>query len=135
MLPFEDQVADYVKATGNRVLYRVTPVFVDMEMVARGVHMEAWSVEDSGKGVCFSVFVFNKQPGIVIDYKNGESHLAEENPAAGGTEYILNTNSHKFHRPDCGYAADIKAENRQDYNGSRDILVKQGYSPCGGCKP
>lgn len=135
MLPFEDQVADYVKETGNRVLYRVTPVFVGMEMVARGVHMEAWSIEDNGKGVCFSVFVYNKQPGIVIDYTNGDSRLADESLVQDSTEYILNTNSHKFHKPDCAYAGDIKEENRQVYKGSRDILIAQGYSPCGGCKP
>ena len=134
MLPFEDQVADYVKSTGNRVLYRVTPVFVDMEMVARGVHMEAWSIEDNGKGVCFSVFVYNKQPGIVINYLNGDSYLAETDEAES-EDYILNTNSHKFHKPDCGYAKDIKEENRQVYNGSRDLLIQQGYSPCGGCDP
>ena len=135
MLPFEDQVADYVKETGNRVLYRVTPVFVGMEMVARGVHMEAWSIEDNGKGVCFSVFVYNKQPGIVIDYTNGDSRLADDSLVQDSTEYILNTNSHKFHKPDCAYAGDIKEENRQVYKGSRDILIAQGYSPCGGCKP
>ena len=55
MLPFENKVAEYIKETGNRVLYRVTPVFLENEMVARGVHMEAWSIEDNGKGICFSV--------------------------------------------------------------------------------
>lgn len=77
MLPFENMVADYVKETNNHVMYRVTPVFVDNELVARGVRMEAYSVEDDGDGVCFDVFVFNIQPGIEIDYLTGESALAE----------------------------------------------------------
>lgn len=78
MLPFENMVADYVKETGNHVLYRVTPVFAETELVARGVQMEAFSVEDGGDGVCFNVFVFNVQPGVEIDYATGESWLAEE---------------------------------------------------------
>lgn len=81
MLPFENMVADYVRETGNHVLYRVTPLFAGMELVARGVQMEAWSVEDGGDGVCFNVFVFNVQPGIEIDYATGENWLAEEGAA------------------------------------------------------
>ncbi len=64
MLPFENQVADYVASTGNHVLYRVTPAFVDTELVARGVEMEAYSVEDQGRGVCFHVYCYNVQPGV-----------------------------------------------------------------------
>lgn len=77
MLPFENQVADYVDETDNHVLYRVTPVFEGTDLVARGVQMEAWSVEDQGAGVCFNVFVYNVQPGIVIDYATGESWREE----------------------------------------------------------
>ena len=73
MLPFENMVDDYVEDTGNHVLYRVTPVFQGEELVARGVQMEAFSVEDEGEGVCFNVYVYNVQPGIVIDYATGES--------------------------------------------------------------
>ncbi len=76
MLPFENMVADYVKETGNHVLYRVTPVFGGNNLVAFGVLMEAWSVEDGGDGVCFCVFCYNVQPGVVIDYINGNSRLA-----------------------------------------------------------
>ncbi|MCI9121371.1 MAG: DNA/RNA non-specific endonuclease [Oscillibacter sp.] len=75
MLPFENEVADYVEETGNHVLYRVTPVFVGTELVARGVQMEALSVEDGGDGVCFNVFAYNVQPGVEIDYATGESRL------------------------------------------------------------
>ena len=81
MLPFEDQVANYVRQTGNHVLYRVTPVYNGMDLVARGVQMEAMSVEDWGEGVCFNVYVYNAQPGVAIDYATGESWLTEEAPA------------------------------------------------------
>lgn len=77
MLPFENQVASYVRETNNHVLYRVTPRFTERNLVADGVLMEAYSVEDSGAGVSFCVFVYNVQPGIEIDYKTGESKLAE----------------------------------------------------------
>lgn len=74
MLPFENMVADYIKETNNHVLYRVTPIFKDDELVARGVLMEAKSVEDNGDGVTFCVYCYNVQPGIVIDYATGDSH-------------------------------------------------------------
>lgn len=72
MLPFENMVADYVKETGNHVMYRVTPIFVDDELLARGVHIEAESVEDGGDGIMFNVFCYNVQPGVVLDYTTGE---------------------------------------------------------------
>ena len=78
MLPFENLVADYVKETDNHVLYRVTPVFQGAELVARGVQMEAWSVEDGGADVCFNVYCYNVQPGVEIDYATGDNWLAEE---------------------------------------------------------
>ena len=73
MLPFENLVADYVKETENHVLYRVTPLFDGDNLVAHGVLMEGWSVEDEGEGVCFCVYAYNAQPGILIDYQTGES--------------------------------------------------------------
>ena len=73
MLPFENMVADYIKETNNHVLYRVTPVFVDFDLVARGVLMEAMSVEDDGEGICFNVFCYNCQPGVEIDYATGDN--------------------------------------------------------------
>ena len=126
MLPFEDEVADYVKETGNHVLYRVTPVFDGNNLVASGVQMEAESVEDSGAGVKFNVYCYNVQPGIGIDYATGDSWVdqkpvvdgepeASENIYASNagntpsgssdtteqTEYVINTNTGKFHKPDC----------------------------------
>ncbi len=135
MLPFENLVADYVKETDHHVLYRVTPIFNGDNLVADGVQMEAWSVEDEGEGVCFNVFVYNVQPGIEINYATGESWLSgESGPSVQGT-YILNTNSKKFHLPDCSGAASISEANRKDYSGSRSDLISQGYDPCGQCKP
>lgn len=75
MLDFENDIADYVKKTGNHVLYRVTPIFQESELVCRGVQMEALSVEDNGKGIKFNVFAYNAQPGVEIDYSTGKSKL------------------------------------------------------------
>ena len=135
MLPFENLVADYVKETDNHVLYRVTPVFEGQNLVAGGVQMEAWSVEDAGDGVCFNVYVYNVQPGITIDYATGESWQEGTEPSDGDVTYILNTNSHKFHYPDCAGAASMSDANRQEYTGSREDLIAQGYTPCGQCDP
>lgn len=76
MLPFENMVANYIQETGNHVLYRVTPIFEGDELVARGVLMEAKSVEDKGEGILFCVYVYNNQPGVQIDYSTGKSKLA-----------------------------------------------------------
>ncbi|WP_081675118.1 DNA/RNA non-specific endonuclease [Butyrivibrio sp. LC3010] len=75
MLPFEEQVMRYLDNSDNHVLYRITPYFKDKELLARGVEMEAYSVEDNGAAICFHVFVYNVQPGIVLDYKTGESEI------------------------------------------------------------
>lgn len=78
MLPFENAVDDYVEDTGNHVLYRVTPLFSGDDLVARGVLMEGYSVEDQGQGICFCVYCYNVQPGIGIDYATGDSWVEEE---------------------------------------------------------
>lgn len=77
MLPFENKVAEYIDDTNHHVLYRVTPIFEGNNLVASGVQMEAKSIEDNGKGVCFHVYVYNVQPGIIINYATGESSLKE----------------------------------------------------------
>ena len=77
MLPFEMEVMEYLDHSENHVLYRVTPYFKEEELLARGVEMEAYSVEDEGEGICFHVFVYNYQPGIVLDYEIGESWIEE----------------------------------------------------------
>ena len=143
MLPFENMVADYIKETDNHVLYEVTPVFEDDNLVASGVLMEAESVEDDGAGISFYVYVYNVQPGIEIDYVTGESREAEDTQTEAGTEngqaaeetYILNTNTMKFHDPDCASVGDMKASNTREYSGSREDVIQMGYDPCGRCRP
>lgn len=138
MLKFEDRVADYVKATDHHVLYRVTPVFEGDNLVATGLEMEAYSVEDCGKGVSFHVFVYNIQPGITIDYATGESWIddskTEENTEAEDG-YVLNTNTHKFHKENCESVRDIAGSNKEVYTGNREDLINMGYEPCKRCKP
>ena len=135
MLPFENLTADYIKETGNHVLYRVTPVFTGDELVARGVVMEAMSVEDKGDGVLFNVYCYNVQPGVTIDYATGDSALDGTTDEGEQVSYILNTNTKKFHLPSCPSVNEMKPEYRQEYDGSRTILEAQGYTPCGRCKP
>lgn len=173
MLPFENMVADYVKETDNHVLYRVTPIFTGDNLVADGVLMEGYSVEDEGEGICFCVYAYNVQPGITIDYATGDSWLSSEKgnsdsssggnsavsqsaadksgtqqaavqtesvketsaPVSTGTEYILNTNTKKFHYPSCSSVKQMKASNKKEYTGSRDDLIAQGYDPCKKCNP
>lgn len=137
MLPFENLIADYVKETGNHVIYRVTPVFEGNNLLSSGVQMEAKSVEDDGEGVCFNVYVYNVQPGIGIDYSTGESWLEESinTNASDGIEYVLNTKSKKIHLPLCSGAQNIKNENKTTSVKSREDLIKMGYVPCGECNP
>ena len=153
MLPFENMVADYVKETGNHVMYRVTPIFEGTNLVAHGVLMEAKSVEDNGEGIEFCVYVYNNQPGIIIDYRNGDSKLddgtsfptdtpeenPEENPGESTEEtstYIINKSTKKVHTEDCRYAKDIKEENKEVYVGILDDILTDGdFSACGTCKP
>lgn len=142
MLPFENMVADYIKETDNHVLYRVTPIFEGDHLVASGVQMEAKSVEDAGEGICFHIYAYNYQPGVVIDYATGDSYAAEEETTDGGgkeaqekTEYILNTNTRKFHLPSCSSVEKIQEANREIYRGKRKELIDQGYEPCKTCKP
>ena len=102
MLPFENMVADYIKETGFHVLYRVTPVFEGDDLLAKGVQMEAYSVEDQGEGICFHVFVYNVQPGIFIDYATGESRrsdVPETQQEAAQTLIRGNTRSKIYHCP------------------------------------
>lgn len=147
MLPYENMVSDYVKETDNHVLYQVTPIFVGDEFVARGVLMEAYSVEDSGAGVSFNIFCYNVQPGVTIDYQTGESKEnddtdivsettnSSENQQETDSEYIVNTNSKKFHTTDCGNVASIADKNKEVTNKSRDELISDGYAPAKCCNP
>ena len=161
MLPFENMVADYIQETNNHVLYRVTPIFEGNNLLANGVLMEGYSMEDKGAGVSYCVFAYNVQPGIEIDYATGESKLADgaqqeeqktatvtptpspepekQEPVTGSeasqADYILNTNTKKFHYPTCSSVNDMKEKNKQEFFGTRDETIALGYSPCGRCKP
>ncbi|MBR2742877.1 MAG: DNA/RNA non-specific endonuclease [Clostridia bacterium] len=163
MLPFENVVANYVKRTNNHVLYRVTPVFEGENLVASGVQIEALSVEDSGAGVMFNVYCFNVQPGVIIDYKTGDSTrdpnyvnpstAAGESEGAGGrpaaaqnpdesvvpdtsgADYIANKNTGVFHYPSCPSVGKMAEKNKVYLNGTREDAIAAGYRPCGSCKP
>ena len=138
MLKFEDLVADYVNETNYHVLYRVTPVFEGDNLVASGVEMEAYSVEDKGEGVSFHVFLYNVQPGITIDYATGESWLDDSKTTEDNEKtlnYVLNTNTHKFHKGNCESVRDIAGSNKEVYTGNREDLINMGYEPCKRCKP
>ena len=138
MLPFENLTADYIKETGKHVLYRVTPVFEGDNLVASGVLMEGESVEDDREAIQFCVYVYNVQPGIIIDYATGDSRLDD---GTGGSfqnarkTYVLNTNSKTFHKPDCGSVGKIKDSNKKTFVGTREEAIKNGYSPCKSCNP
>ena len=133
MLPFENMVADYVKETGNHILYRSTPIFEG----------------NNGDGICFNVYCYNVQPDISINYATGDSSFAgtqqteppkqteQSNPPAQNVEstYILNVNTKKFHYPSCSSVKQMSDKNKQTYTGSRDDLISQGYDPCKKCNP
>ena len=213
MLGIENRVYWYVKDTGNHVLYRVTPRYIGDDLLAVGVQMEAYSVEDRGKRLSLNMFCFNVQPGVLIDYKTGDNRLdpnyetsrsisAESDPEVGVNEvgqvandagqfasdagqvasdagqfandaeqgaddagqgatesgiqsgkkdinskenepyvpdekvtYIINTNSGRFHLPECQSVQDMKEKNRKEFFGTREELVDAGYKPCGRCNP
>ena len=152
MNALENMVGDYIKETGNHVRYRVTPVWTGDNLICDGLLVEAWSVEDDGEDICFCIYAYNVQPGIVIDYRTGDNY-AESGETPSQTDqkepsyaqyltdedvigdYVLNIKKKKFHLPDCQGVEDIAEENRKDYHGSRNELVEDGYVPCGGCKP
>ena len=156
MLPLENRVADYIRYSGHHVLYRVTPVFAGDDLLARGVVMEALSVEDEGKGLSFCVFAYNIQPGILINYADGSSQVDPEAQAAEPVRtmpvpeesetvqetgenfaytFILNTNSRKFHNPECSGVADMKEHNKKVSHESPEEIMSQEYKPCKRCHP
>lgn len=134
MLPFEDKVTEYINKTGNHVLYRITPEFTGNNLVADGVLMEAYSVEDKGKGICFNVYCYNVQPGIMINYATGDSSRYP-NCCPSTTSYTANKNTKKFHIPTCSSVGDMAEHNKWYFDGTRDQLIEQGYVPCKRCHP
>ena len=157
MLPFENMVADYIRETNNHVAYRITPVYDGSDLVATGVQMEAYSIEDAGEGICFNVFCYNVQPGVEIDYSTGESWANEGNKETTKKQtvasvettkkqvkttkqqnvvtgqYVLNTNTKKIHKTHCHHINKMNEANKKSYSGSLDSLYSQGYTTCGTC--
>lgn len=139
MLPFENLVADYVHETDHHVLYRVTPVFENSNLVASGVLMEAQSIEDDD--VLFCVYCYNVQPKVTIDYATGESHASEDtniqetSQSTGEQTYIVNENTKKFHLPSCSSVKDMNSGNKREFTGDRQELLDEGYSACKTCHP
>jgi DNA-entry nuclease len=148
MLPFENMIADYVKETGNHVIYRVTPIFKGNNLLASGVHLEGLSVEDNGEGICFNVYVYNVQPGIILDYATGANQLGKvpvstegdvsDDDNNGGDAiyaYVINKNTGVIHLPECASAKSMKPENKLESNDTLDHLLNEGYKVCGNCNP
>ncbi len=162
MLPYENRLFEYIKETGRHVLYRVTPIYDGVDAVARGVLMEAYSIEDEGSGIEFCTFCYNVQPGVSIDYSTGRTKRSknankevlasleygpqtviatkaqEEATYSTGkntAKYVLNTNTRRIHRPDCPSVKDISKRNKSTGTFSKKKLMSQGYEPCGECKP
>ncbi len=149
MSQFENKVKVYMKETGHHVLYRVTPVFNENEQLIKGVQMEAYSLEDEGVGICFNVFVYNVQPGIDINYKDGNSKEDKEwlknlFPNKIYTDeketYILNMAAHKFHKKNrngliCNEAKNIGKDNKKEIECPRQFLIDNGFKPCNNCNP
>lgn len=142
MLPFENDVADYIEITNNHVYYKVTPIFEGNNLVANGVQMQAYSVEDNGQGISFNVYCYNVQPGVAIDYATGDNQTvasssitSTSSDEADKKTYIVNTKTKKFHNPDCDGAKKMSSSNKKKYKGTRDSLISNGYSPCQKCNP
>lgn len=160
MEPFETEVAQYIRRTGHHVLYRVTPIFKGRELVARGVHMEAESVEDHGRGIRFNIYCYNVQPGVKINYVTGDSRATNgESGTHGGSTpsygnsgtsggssgsgsqsnvrqtYIVNVNTKVFHRPGCSAAKKTLTKNKRSMRVKRSFLIRHGYRPCKFCRP
>ncbi len=150
MLPVENKVAEYITRTGNHVMYRVWPYYSKAgNLICDGVQIEALSVED--EEIRVNVYCFNVQPGVSIDYRTGINSIALTKAELEYTEktdsdlaqtvmsneitYVLNTNTRKFHYPDCPSCKEMKPKNKQETTLTREELIDLGYSPCGRCKP
>ena len=127
MLPFENMVADYIQETGNHVLYMVTPKFEGNELVARGVMMQALSIEDDGEGICFNVYCYNVQPGITIDYTTGDSYAqAPVQQASEAMVWIPNSGKKYHSSPGC---SNMKNPKQVTVSQAQDM----GFDPCKKC--
>lgn len=144
MLDFENMTSTHMKDyPDHQVLYRVTPEFKGNNLVAYGVLMESDCLQcDDSADYC--VYIANIQPGIIIDYATGESHLAseeEQEPAddpstlPDAQEYVINKSSKTFHLPTCRYAESMSESNREEITAPRSWMIENGYEPCETCNP
>ncbi len=128
MLPFENKIDDYIERTGNHVMYRVTPVFKGNNLVADGVLMEAYSVEDNGKGISFCVYCYNIQPGVSINYATGSSAIqVQQAPAATTTFSVYRTPSGKK------YHFDANCGGKNSYEITLEAAKSAGLTACKKC--
>ena len=141
MIDYENMIADYLKEfPENHVMYRVTPIFKDDELLARGVQLEAYSVEDNGEGICFNVFIYNVQDGVILDYSTGQSQLDTSYDTGDDTTvninnctYVINSKNGKIHLKTCSYCPSTNALYTQK---SLEELADEGYTDyCKICKP
>ncbi|MBQ1538800.1 MAG: DNA/RNA non-specific endonuclease, partial [Ruminococcus sp.] len=154
MLGIENSICDYIHNTGNHVCYRVTPRYNANDLVAKGVQIEAYSIEDEGYGICLNEFCFNIQPGVTIDYSSGNSSVNDSEVSAMEDDYdsendsskyyyvpdkdvtyVINNNTRRFHLPDCSSVREMKPKNRREFFGTREELIDAGYIPCKACDP
>lgn len=141
MIPFENMVAAYLKETDNHVMYRVSPIFLDENLVASGVLVEAFSVEDAGEGICFNLFFYNVQPGVYINYKTGASYESGIEDIGGSDNtgddqnamYTVNKSNGKIHKSDCSNAIKMSEANKLMTDKSLEELIKEGYVKAGCC--
>lgn len=152
MLPFENLVDDYIEKTGNSVMYRVTPVFDNENLVADGVLMEAYSVEDAGEGISFCVYCYNVQPGITIDYKTGENYasLSEQYNQIYSGEFGIDiekdfsssfdlsdniTNDGTVYKTPTGkrYHYDAQCGGKNSFEVTLNEAISSGLTPCSKC--
>lgn len=128
MEPIELEIYNYIRNNpNNHVLYRVTPIFEENNLLATGVLMEAYSVKDFGKGILFNVFCYNEQPGMIIDYEYGDAELDPY------ITYVANENTKKFHYLSCQLARNIR--NKRYLRIPREEIIIQNYTPCKLCNP
>lgn len=140
MVKYENAVADYIKETGNHVMYRVTPMYDGLDLLAKGIQIEAYSVEDSGEGVCFNVFLYNEQPGVTINHTTGDNYLGsdieytveKEVPDVEAT-YVLNTSSMKIHKIGCPSIDKMSDHNKKNTAQEIEVLLEEEYTLCGSC--
>lgn len=138
MLPFENSVINYIKSNiGAHVLYRVTPIFEETNLLASGVLMEAADVETQGVLFAFCVYCPNIQPGIVIDYSDGSSYREDNSvpPIVERSTYIINISSGVIHLDSCAFTRKILEENKLVYEGDFNDLLQSGYRACQKCNP